>query len=209
MFFFPSLSFQHYGPEIKWVDGSKPLLKVSTHLVSTVYTQDQHLHNFFQYCQKTESGAQALGSELVKYLKSLHAMEGHVMIAFLPTILNQLFRVLTRATQEEVAVNVTRVIIHVVAQCHEEGLESHLRSYVKYAYKAEPYIASEYKTVHEELTKAMTTILKPSADFLTSNKLLKYSWFFFDVLIKSMAQHLIENSKVKVCHFDQGLCCGS
>jgi len=27
--------------------------------------------------------------------------------------------------------------------------------------------------VHEELTKSMTTILKPSADFLTSNKLLK------------------------------------
>ncbi|XP_055002202.1 dedicator of cytokinesis protein 9 isoform X10 [Sorex araneus] len=189
---------RHCGPEIKWVDGSKPLLKVSTHLVSTVYTQDQHLHNFFQYCQKTESGAQALGSELVKYLKSLHAMEGHVMIAFLPTILNQLFRVLTRATQEEVAVNVTRVIIHVVAQCHEEGLESHLRTYVKYAYKAEPYVASEYKTVHEELTKSMTTILKPSADFLTSNKLLKYSWFFFDVLVKSMAQHLIENGKVKL-----------
>ncbi|XP_051016946.1 dedicator of cytokinesis protein 9 isoform X2 [Acomys russatus] len=189
---------RHYGPEVKWVEGGKPLLRVSTHLVSTVYTQDQHLHNFFQYCQKTESGAQASGSELVKYLKSLHAMEGHVMIAFLPTILNQLFRVLTRATQEEVAVNVTRVIIHVVAQCHEEGLDSHLRSYVKFAYKAEPYIASEYKTVHEELTKSMTAILKPSADFLTSNKLLKYSWFFFDVLIKSMAQHLIENNKVKL-----------
>uniref|UniRef100_A0A8C3UZ06 Dedicator of cytokinesis protein 9 n=1 Tax=Catharus ustulatus TaxID=91951 RepID=A0A8C3UZ06_CATUS len=189
---------KHSGPEIKWVDGGKQLLKISTHLVSTVYTQDQHLHNFFQYCQKTESGACALGTDLVKYLKSLHAMEGHVMIAFLPTVLNQLFRVLTRATQEEVAVNVTRVIIHIVAQCHEEGLDSYLRSYVKYAYKAEPYVASEYKTVHEELTKSMTTILKPSADFLTSNKLLKYSWFFFEVLIKSMAQHLIENSKVKL-----------
>ncbi|XP_066842626.1 dedicator of cytokinesis protein 9 isoform X10 [Anser cygnoides] len=189
---------KHSGPEIKWVDGGKQLLKISTHLVSTVYTQDQHLHNFFQYCQKTESGARALGTDLVKYLKSLHAMEGHVMIAFLPTVLNQLFRVLTRATQEEVAVNVTRVIIHIVAQCHEEGLDSYLRSYVKYAYKAEPYVASEYKTVHEELTKSMTTILKPSADFLTSNKLLKYSWFFFEVLIKSMAQYLIENSKVKL-----------
>uniref|UniRef100_A0A8C3H4K6 Dedicator of cytokinesis 9 n=1 Tax=Corvus moneduloides TaxID=1196302 RepID=A0A8C3H4K6_CORMO len=189
---------KHSGPEIKWVDGGKQLLKISTHLVSTVYTQDQHLHNFFQYCQKTESGARALGTDLVKYLKSLHAMEGHVMIAFLPTVLNQLFRVLTRATQEEVAVNVTRVIIHIVAQCHEEGLDNYLRSYVKYAYKAEPYVASEYKTVHEELTKSMTTILKPSADFLTSNKLLKYSWFFFEVLIKSMAQHLIENSKVKL-----------
>ncbi|CAM5077477.1 unnamed protein product [Natator depressus] len=189
---------KHSGPEIKWVDGGKPLLKISTHLVSTVYTQDQHLHNFFEYCQKTESGAQALGTDLVKYLKSLHAMESHVMIAFLPTILNQLFRVLTRTTQEEVTVNVTRVIIHIVAQCHEEGLDSYLRSYVKYAYKAEPYIASDYKTVHEELTKSMTTILKPSADFLTSNKLLKYSWFFFEVLIKSMAQHLIENTKIKL-----------
>ncbi|XP_029460346.1 dedicator of cytokinesis protein 9 isoform X2 [Rhinatrema bivittatum] len=189
---------KHSGPEIKWVDGAKQLLKISTHLVSTVYSQDQHLNNFFQYCQKADSGAQVLGNDLVKYLKSLHAMEGYVMIAFLPTILNQLFRVLTRATQEEVAVNVTRVIIHVVSQCHEEGLESYLRSYVKYVYKAEPYITSEYKTIHEELTKAMTTILKPSADFLTSNKLLKYSWFFFEVLIKSMAQHLIENGKVKL-----------
>nr|XP_033803485.1 dedicator of cytokinesis protein 9 isoform X4 [Geotrypetes seraphini] len=189
---------KHSGPEIKWVDGAKQLLKIATHLVSTVYSQDQHLNNFFQYCQKTESGVQVLGNDLVKYLKSLHAMEGHIMIVFLPTILNQLFRVLTRATQEEVAVNVTRVIIHVVSQCHEEGLESYLRSYVKYVYKAEPYIASEYKTIHEELTKAMTTILKPSADFLTSNKLLKYSWFFFEVLIKSMAQHLIENGKVKL-----------
>ncbi|KAF4801525.1 hypothetical protein TURU_033755 [Turdus rufiventris] len=151
----PEFYDEHSGPEIKWVDGGKQLLKISTHLVSTVYTQDQHLHNFFQYCQKTESGARALGTDLVKYLKSLHAMEGHVMIAFLPTVLNQLFRVLTRATQEEVAVNVTRVIIHIVAQCHEEGLDSYLRSYVK------------------------------------------YSWFFFEVLIKSMAQHLIENSKVK------------
>ncbi|XP_041436699.1 dedicator of cytokinesis 9 L homeolog isoform X6 [Xenopus laevis] len=189
---------KHSGPEIKWVDGAKPLLKVATHLVSTVYAQDLHLHNFFQYCQKTESGAQAVGSDLVKYLKGLHAMEGHVMIAFLPTILNQMCRVLTRTTQEEVAVNVTRVIIHVVALCHEEGLESYLRSYVKYVYKAEPYITSECKTMHEELAKSMTTILKPSADFLTSNKLLKYSWFFFEVLIKSMAQHLVENSKVKL-----------
>ncbi|ETE65390.1 Dedicator of cytokinesis protein 9, partial [Ophiophagus hannah] len=164
---------KHSSPEIKWVDGGKPLLTISTHLVSTVYTQDQHLNNFFHYCQKTMSGAQALGCDLVKYLKSLHAMEGHVMIAFLPTILNQLFRVLTRATQEDVAVNVTRVIIHVVAHCHEEGLDSYLRSYVKYVFKGETYIASEYKTVHEELAKTMTTILKPCTDFLTSNKLLK------------------------------------
>uniref|UniRef100_A0A4W5NUG3 Dedicator of cytokinesis 9 n=1 Tax=Hucho hucho TaxID=62062 RepID=A0A4W5NUG3_9TELE len=189
------VSKQQQHPEIKWVDGGKPLFKVSTHLVSTVYTQDQHLHNFFGQCQSTESAAQVAGGELVKYLKSLHAMESAVMIHFLPTTLNQLFRVLTSATHEEVAVNVTKVMIHIVAQCHEEGLEHYLRSYVKVSM---PYTSSTTRTMHEELAKAMTAILKPSTDFLTSNKLLKYSWYFFEALVKSMAQYLIESSKVRL-----------
>uniref|UniRef100_A0A8C1ZXU7 Dedicator of cytokinesis 9 n=1 Tax=Cyprinus carpio TaxID=7962 RepID=A0A8C1ZXU7_CYPCA len=188
------LSYQDNSSKVKWVDGGRPLLKVSTQLVSTVYTQDQHLHNFFHHCQSIESTGQS-GGELIKYLKSLHAMEAHVMVKFLPTILNQLFRVLTISSQDDVAVNVTRVMIHVVAQCHEEGLEHHLRSYVKYVLKAETNLTNG-KTIHEELAKAMTTILKPSTDFLTSNKLLKYSWYFFEVLVKSMAQYLIETGKV-------------
>ncbi|XP_077958400.1 dedicator of cytokinesis protein 9 isoform X1 [Gasterosteus aculeatus] len=189
---------KHSGPEIKWVDGGKPLFKVSTHLVSTVYTQDQHLHNFFHHCQIMETSGQASEGELIKYLKSLHAMEGHVMVNFLPTVLNQLFCVLTRATHEDVAVNVTRVMVHVVAQCHEEGLEHYLRSYIKFVFKPEPYSSTDVKTVHEELAKAMTAILKPSTDFLTSNKLLKHSWYFFEALVKSMAHYLMESGKVKL-----------
>ncbi|XP_022057668.2 dedicator of cytokinesis protein 9 isoform X5 [Acanthochromis polyacanthus] len=189
---------KHSGSEIKWVDGGKALFKVSTHLVSTVYTQDQHLHNFFHHCQNMEMSEQASEGELVKYLKSLHAMEGHVMVNFLPTVLNQLFCVLTRATHEDVAVNVTRVMVHVVAQCHEEGLEHYLRSYVKFVLKPEPYSCTSVKTVHEELAKAMTAILKPSTDFLTSNKLLKHSWYFFEALVKSMAHYLMESGKVKL-----------
>ncbi|KAM9766712.1 dedicator of cytokinesis protein 9-like isoform 1-T1 [Menidia menidia] len=186
------------GVEVKWVDGGKPLFTVSTHLVSTVYTQDQHLHNFFHHCQRMEMSEQASEGELVKFLKSLHAMEGHVMVNFLPTILNQLFCVLTRATHEDVAVNVTRVMVHVVAQCHEEGLEHYLRSYVKFVLKPEPYSSICVKTVHEELAKAMTAILKPSTDFLTSNKLLKHLWYFFEALVKSMAHYLTESGKVKL-----------
>uniref|UniRef100_A0A671WCI3 Dedicator of cytokinesis 9 n=1 Tax=Sparus aurata TaxID=8175 RepID=A0A671WCI3_SPAAU len=188
----------HSGPEVKWVDGGRPLFKVSSHLVSTVYTQDQHLHNFFHHCQSVAPAPQVTGGELVKYLKSLHAMESHVMIKFLPTTLNQLFRVLTSATQEDVAVNVTRVMIHIVAQCHEEGLEHYLRSYVKFVFKTEPHTSTTTRAVHEELAKAMTAILKPSTDFLTSNKLLKYSWYFFEALVKSMAQYLTESCKVKL-----------
>uniref|UniRef100_A0A8B9R9L3 Dedicator of cytokinesis 9 n=1 Tax=Astyanax mexicanus TaxID=7994 RepID=A0A8B9R9L3_ASTMX len=156
---------------------------------------DQHLHNFFHHCESSVYPPQSTGGELIKYLKSLHAMEAHVMINFLPTVLNQLFRVLTSAAQDDVAVNVTRVMVHIVAQCHEEGLEHYLRSYVKYVFKTDANTATG-KTVHEELAKAMTTILKPSTDFLTSNKLLKYSWYFFEALVKSMAQYLIESRKL-------------
>uniref|UniRef100_A0A8C1NN52 Dedicator of cytokinesis 9 n=1 Tax=Cyprinus carpio TaxID=7962 RepID=A0A8C1NN52_CYPCA len=142
---------QHTGQEVKWVDGGRPLLKVSTQLVSTVYTQDQHLHNFFHHCQSIESTGQS-GGELIKYLKSLHAMEAHVMVKFLPTILNQLFRVLTISSQDDVAVNVTRSVLYCVC----------------------------YSLI------------------LVRNKLLKYSWYFFEVLVKSMAQYLIETGKAKV-----------
>uniref|UniRef100_A0A671W3D2 Dedicator of cytokinesis 9 n=1 Tax=Sparus aurata TaxID=8175 RepID=A0A671W3D2_SPAAU len=142
---------------------------------------DQHLHNFFHHCQSVAPAPQVTGGELVKYLKSLHAMESHVMIKFLPTTLNQLFRVLTSATQEDVAVNVTRVMIHIVAQCHEEGLEHYLRSYVKFVFKTEPHTSTTTRAVHEELAKAMT-----------------YSWYFFEALVKSMAQYLTESCKVKL-----------
>lgn len=40
------------------------------------------------------------------------------MIKFLPTTLNQLFRVLTSATQEDVAVNVTRQVYNEAAASH-------------------------------------------------------------------------------------------
>nr|XP_057907975.1 dedicator of cytokinesis protein 9-like [Doryrhamphus excisus] len=188
---------KHSGSEIKWVDGGKPLFKVSTHLVSTVYTQDQHLHNFFHHCQSMEMSEQASEGGLVKFLKSLHAVEGHIMVNFLPTILNQLFCILTGASHEDVAVNVTRVMVHVVAQCHEEGLGHYLRSYVKFVFKPESDSSTNVKTVHEELAKAMTAILKPSTDFLTSNKLLKHSWYFFEALVKAMAHYLIQSGKVK------------
>uniref|UniRef100_A0A673HUD8 Dedicator of cytokinesis protein 11-like n=1 Tax=Sinocyclocheilus rhinocerous TaxID=307959 RepID=A0A673HUD8_9TELE len=120
-------------PYIKWVENAKPLFKVRAYVASTIYTQDLHLHNFFQYCQLMKSASQGNPAELVKYLKCLHAVETQVIIKFLPTVLVQLFEVLTMASKEsqDIAVNSTRVIIHIVSQCHEEGLEHYLRMFLK------------------------------------------------------------------------------
>ncbi|XP_041883595.1 dedicator of cytokinesis protein 11 isoform X1 [Corvus kubaryi] len=185
--------------DAKWVDGAKPLFKIRIHLDSTIYTQDMHLHKFFHYCQLVQAGAKEVPGELVKYLKCLHAMEIQVMIQFLPVILMQLFRVLTNVTQEdEVAVNCTMVLLHIVSTCHEEGLDHYLRSFIKYVFRAEKPSAKQVKMTHEILVLSMATILKQSADFLAINKLLKYSWFFFEALAKSMAMYLLEENKIKL-----------
>ncbi|KAM4664608.1 dedicator of cytokinesis protein 11 [Discoglossus pictus] len=185
--------------DIKWVDGGKQLFKIRSHLESTIYTQDLHLHNFFDYCQRVQAGSKDAPGDLVKFLKCLHAMEVQVMIQFLPIVLMQLFQVLTKMSHEdEVALNCTLVILHIVSRCHEEGLDHYLRSFIKYVLKTEKPSSPQSKTVHEILATAMITVLKQSADFIAINKLLKYSWFFFEALAKAMALYLIEENKIKV-----------
>ncbi|XP_077350111.1 dedicator of cytokinesis protein 11 isoform X1 [Lithobates pipiens] len=185
--------------DIKWVDGAKPLFKIRSHLESTVYTQDLHLYNFFEFCQKIVPGSKEVPGDLVKYLKCLHAMEVHVMIQFLPVILMQLFQVLTTLSHEdEVASNCTLVLLHIVSKCHEEGLDHYLRSFIKYVFKTQKPNSPQGKALHEILATAMIMVLKQSADFLAINKLLKYSWFFFEALAKAMALYLIDENKIKV-----------
>ena len=59
-------------------------------------------------------------------------------------------------------------------------------------------IASQ-RNVHEELALQLKAILRPTqADFLVTGKFMKYSWFFFEILIKSMAQHLLVTGRIKV-----------
>ncbi|XP_057169795.1 dedicator of cytokinesis protein 11 isoform X4 [Ursus arctos] len=185
--------------DIKWVDGAKPLLKIKSHLESTIYTQDLHVHKFFHHCQLIQSGSKEVPGELIKYLKCLHAMEIQVMIQFLPVILMQLFRVLTNMTHEDdVPINCTMVLLHIVSKCHEEGLDNYLRSFIKYSFRPEKPSAPQAQLIHETLATTMIAILKQSADFLAINKLLKYSWFFFEIIAKSMATFLLEENKIKL-----------
>ncbi|XP_034021009.1 dedicator of cytokinesis protein 11 isoform X2 [Thalassophryne amazonica] len=187
-------------PDIKWVENAKPLFKVRTHVASTIYAQDLHLHKFFQHCQLMRTTSEGSPAELIKYLKCLHAMETHMIINFLPTVLMQLFEVLSTATKEahEIAVNSLRVIIHIVSRCHEEGLDHYLRSFVKYVFVTCKPASGNSATTHEVLATAVTAVLKQTADFNTSNKLLKYSWFFFETMTKSMAQYLQEGNRMKM-----------
>ncbi|XP_077421724.1 dedicator of cytokinesis protein 10 isoform X2 [Vanacampus margaritifer] len=184
------------GADVKWVDGAKAIFKVSTNVVSTVYTQDPHLNRFFQQCQKRELDLSLPPtSNFLNCLKGLLSMERiPVIIRFLPVLFNQLFKVLTQNDNDEVTTATTRVLVHIVSKCHEENLDHYLHSYIKYVFKSE---AHGFRTVHEELAKGMTFDLQSNEQTAVKN-VLKFSWFFFELIVKSMAQNLVDGDKVKL-----------
>ncbi|XP_040205066.1 dedicator of cytokinesis protein 10 isoform X8 [Rana temporaria] len=184
------------GSDLKWVDGGKQLFKVSTFVVSTVYTQDPYLNTFFQQCQKREAELSKPPSPhfLASCKNLLNIEKIQMIISFLPVLFNQLFNVLTKNNDEDVSTVTTRVLTDIVAKCQEEQLEHYVQSYVKYVFKTQSY---EDRTVHEELSKGITSLLKCN-DLNTIKLVLKHSQFFFDIIIKSMAQHLHDKDMMQV-----------
>ncbi|GAB5576046.1 dedicator of cytokinesis protein 10 isoform X11 [Prionailurus iriomotensis] len=190
-----SASGKHGGSDIKWVDGGKPLFRVSTFVVSTVNTQDPHVNAFFRQCQKREKDvSQSPTSNFIRSCKNLLNVEKiHTIMSFLPIILNQLFKVLVQNEEDEISTAVTRVLTDIVAKCHEEQLDHSIQSYIKFVFKTR---ACKERTIHEELAKNVTGLLK-SNDTPTVKHVLKHSWFFFAIILKSMAQHLIDTNKIQ------------
>uniref|UniRef100_A0A669BPK5 Dedicator of cytokinesis 10 n=1 Tax=Oreochromis niloticus TaxID=8128 RepID=A0A669BPK5_ORENI len=109
------------GADVKWVDGGKPIFKVSTNVISTVYTQVRPSFGILWF--------------------SL------LFSGFIET----------------------------------------------YVFKSEDH---GFRTVHEELAKGMTFDLKRMTYF--SLFWLQFSWFFFELIVKSMAQHLVDYDKLKL-----------
>lgn len=86
---------------------------MSFNLVSTVNTKDQHLFNLFSHTERLlDPKPSALPSEMetCKVLKALHAIQLSTLITFLPTILNQLFALLVASHNDEIGLNILRVI---------------------------------------------------------------------------------------------------
>ncbi|KAM9315606.1 dedicator of cytokinesis protein 10 [Gastrophryne carolinensis] len=187
---------KHTLCDLKWVDGGKPLFKVSTLVVSTVYPQDPYMNSFFQQCQKREAElAKPPSPDLLTACKNLLNIEkSHVIITFLPVLLNQLFHVLIKNNDEDVITMTVRVLTDIVAKCHEEQLEHYVQSYVKFVFQTQSY---GDRTVHEELSKGVSSLLKCN-ELNTIKLVLKHSQFFFDIITKSMAQHLHYKDAMKV-----------
>ncbi|XP_055683113.1 dedicator of cytokinesis protein 9 isoform X1 [Lutzomyia longipalpis] len=203
---------QNAGPEIQWIDNQKPLFAVTFRLDSTVLTTDQHLHNLFAHAERlleqAKPSAIPAESETCKILKAAHAVHATTVITFLPTILNQLFMVLVNTSSEEIGLNIIRLLVNLIHMVAEEaGRKELLLAYVKYVFHAPSFggklsagsSPSARNTVHCELCRHLPKLLHPNnTDFLIVNKFMRYSGIFFDIIIKSMAQHLLSTGRIKM-----------
>lgn len=198
-------SQQNAGPEIQWIDNQRPIFGIAFRLESTVMTTDQHLHNLFihsdRLLQQGRLTAQPAESETCKILKAAHAIQVKSVITFLPTILNQLFTLLVNTTSEDIALNVIRLLINLIHTVAEEANRKELlNSYVKFVFQTTNFLPKmNGNTVHSELCRHLPAILDPSnTDFLVVNKFMKYSNIFFDIIVKSMAQHLLHSGRIRM-----------
>lgn len=150
-------------------------------------------------------------TETCKILKAAHAIQVTSVITFLPTILNQLFTLLVNTTSEEIGMNVIRLLVNLIHMVADEaGRKELLSSYVKYVFQTSNFAQrsvpsgrsgspSAQNTVHGELCRHLPTLLHPNnTDFLIVNKFMKYSSTFFDIIVKSMAQHLMATGRIRM-----------
>lgn len=117
-----------------WVDGQRLIFSVGFQLVSTVITRDQHLHNLFTHLDRMfDKSALIPPSEIetCKILKASHAIHLTTAITFLPTILNELFKVFLVAMSDDVGLNLVRVLVHIIHLIHDADRNDILQSYVK------------------------------------------------------------------------------
>ncbi|XP_063975168.1 dedicator of cytokinesis protein 9 isoform X2 [Diachasmimorpha longicaudata] len=191
------------GPDVTWIDGQRPIFTVSFHLTSTVFTRDLHLHNLFVHAEKIldrkVSTIVPCDIETCKILKAAHAIQLVTAITFLPTILNQLFVLLISGSTEEVCLCIIRLLIHIINLLHEAGRRDVLQTYVKFVFFAPSSGTNSPTTVHQQLVKYLPTLLQPSnTDFLIVNKFMHHSNFFFEIMVKSMAQHMLTTGRIKM-----------
>ncbi|XP_049871737.1 dedicator of cytokinesis protein 9 [Pectinophora gossypiella] len=195
------------GPDVVWVEGEKQLFRCQLVLDSTVATRDSHLHNLFSQAERlikanspSTSPSPPPWNDVLTALKAAHAIKLSSLVAFLPTILNQLFELMTveKSYSHDMGYQIVKLIVHFVHMIHDYGRKDLLDSYVKYVFNC-----VEFK-LHTVLTAPLHMFVDPSQqDFLLGHKFMQYSGFFFDIITKSMAQYLINTGRIKMSRHER------
>ncbi|CAI8049924.1 Dedicator of cytokinesis protein 11 [Geodia barretti] len=123
-------------PDVKWVDGHRPIFRVDTRLQSPIYTQDSSLHEFFSLCEQLKHKSGQLQPAVHTALERLAGVDLHVILQFLPILLTQLFHLLSNSSKdlETLKAEVVRTLVEVVDKVVEAGRSDLLKSYIEHIF---------------------------------------------------------------------------
>uniref|UniRef100_A0A158R4T4 C2 DOCK-type domain-containing protein n=1 Tax=Syphacia muris TaxID=451379 RepID=A0A158R4T4_9BILA len=199
----------HIGPEVRWVEGGKPLFRVRLRLVSSVFTTETRLQSFFQGCQKL----QAIGLNLSSRTPSaLLEVEIDRLVPFLPLILSRLLLLLPNCTTDEMAITLVyfRTLIGVVDRAVVAGRSPLINSFVKnHLHSSGMKLAgeSDEETTYSAICKYATILVRNF--IVTLATIFRQLGFLLDVAAKSMAQKLMDTELYKEPRrkrFSENLC---
>uniref|UniRef100_A0A7N8XLU8 Dedicator of cytokinesis 8 n=1 Tax=Mastacembelus armatus TaxID=205130 RepID=A0A7N8XLU8_9TELE len=216
-------------PPVKWMESHKGLFNLEVQAVSSVHTQDNHLERFFTLCHALEGGAtfplrvreekipeNKLEHELKLSIISLSSSSLEPLVLFLHLVLDKLFTLIMQpmviaGQTANLAQIAFESVVSIVNSLHnsqelvrdQQGRNSLLATYLYWVFRLPDPPRDIHNagsdTFHEELALQMVV----STGVCRENA-YKYAWFFFELLVKSMAQHVSQLDKRSVprrCRF--------
>eukprot|EP01119_Soliformovum_irregulare_P021573 TRINITY_DN7210_c0_g1_i1.p1 TRINITY_DN7210_c0_g1~~TRINITY_DN7210_c0_g1_i1.p1 ORF type:complete len:1800 (-),score=546.30 TRINITY_DN7210_c0_g1_i1:194-5593(-) len=186
---------------IKWVDNKKPIFTIRTKLVSTVYTQDDVLIDFLSCGQDEKSkiprkvsseerenrDSNDVDSEetLEIALKNLKQANNDQLVHFFPVIMQRLFRIMATGNNSVAE----EAFLNFVTLCDAVRKQNLLESYLTYVFKFWSFECDGNKRIlHEEMIKIWIGLVSKKHAMVSD--VIKYCWFIFGIINKSMILQL-------------------
>jgi dedicator of cytokinesis protein 6/7/8 len=196
-------------------NGGQPCFRVKLALASSVFAADKHLNNFFRdfpsQQELTKAGTQYSNELLKKVVHELSLADPYELVRFMPAILNYLLELIaSRAEAAYQAFVALNIMIERVSAVLGEGTErnSLLAAYVSHKFSNLPNMpvyeplcrqwlrglteaGESSDSSHDDeksgsARRSMPLHTEESKASLTKG-VVQHSWFFFDLMFKSMA----------------------
>ncbi|GAM17423.1 hypothetical protein SAMD00019534_005980 [Acytostelium subglobosum LB1] len=183
----PKYTKEETEAALRYIDNKKPIFQVRTKLFSNIMTTDEHLSTFFN----TVSNIAGSSIEHIKRaIKGLTHCRVESINQFFPVVMNQLFRLMTGAQSADLAMISFIVIGDILAIVNDVSSLVHQR-YAKFVFTN---VKGASTPVYDVLIRTWLELMRFQEN--NSDNILRFSKFFFSIIYKSMALHLIETRKV-------------
>ncbi|KAI6655014.1 Dedicator of cytokinesis protein 7 isoform X10 [Oopsacas minuta] len=190
-------------PSVKWMDGHKPLFRMSVHLQSTIHPLCSVLHDYLTtsfWADKLES--EPTPNEVITVIKMLSQCETEELFKFAHIIFETIFEYII--IEGPIATNTFAALAKLVNQFHQKdpmdedpnGRNQKLASYIHFVFRTPRPSPPEEKGTGRYLHEVLVDLWLNADDSIVS-LVNQHSWFYFELLVKAIVQYLNQNNKLE------------